>query len=132
IRKPAQNKTGRVNYRHSLEAFAERSNKKHADKYDYSKLVYENCYTAVEIICPVHGSFWQEPQLHWRGAGCQACSIESRSEKQHWNYLKRCELNPEMGNATGHIYLLEMDYKGEKFLKLGISSNYKKRIARYK
>jgi len=37
-----------------------------------------------------------------------------------------------MGNAAGHIYLLEMDYKGEKFLKLGISSNYKKRIARYK
>lgn len=132
IRKVTENKTGRINYKHSLEAFSERANKKHFGKYDYSKIVYENCYTAVEIICPIHGPFWQEPQLHWRGAGCQICSIERRSEKQHWNYLKRCRLNPDMGNAAGHIYLLEMDYKGEKFLKLGISSNYKKRIARYK
>lgn len=131
VRKPVVGKTGRVNYKHSPEAFAERSAKQHEGKYDYSKVVYENCYTLVEIVCPAHGSFWQKPQVHWNGAGCQECSIEARSEKQHWNYLERCRLNPEMGNAEGHIYLLEMDYKGERFFKLGISSNYKKRIARY-
>ena len=36
----------------------------HGDKYDYSKVVYVNCQTKVEIVCPIHGSFWQSPNSH--------------------------------------------------------------------
>ena len=30
----------------------------YGDKYDYSKVIYKNTSTKVEIICPKHGSFF--------------------------------------------------------------------------
>jgi hypothetical protein len=30
-------------------------------KYDYSKVIYKNTSTKVEIICPIHGSFFKTP-----------------------------------------------------------------------
>lgn len=47
--------------------------KVHGDKYDYSKVVYENSKTKVEIVCSKHGSFWQEPGSHLNGRGCTGC-----------------------------------------------------------
>ncbi len=44
-------------------------------KYDYSKVVYSNVNTKVEIICPEHGSFWQKPNDHLQGHGCSECSV---------------------------------------------------------
>lgn len=115
-----------------FKGFLEKSKIKHGDRYDYSLVKYSHILTPVEIVCTSHGSFWQKPSVHFNGSNCPKCSIEIRSEKQHWNYLERCRLNPEMGNAIGCIYLLEMSYDTETFLKIGISSNYKKRIARYR
>jgi len=40
------------------------SNEAHNNKFDYSKAVYVNCHTKVEIICPKHGSFFQRPGDH--------------------------------------------------------------------
>lgn len=115
-----------------LEDFIKRSNEVHNNKFDYSKVVYEHTTKKVEIICREHGNFFQKAGTHLAGHQCPKCSIEERSEKQHWNYLERCRLNPEMGNAIGCIYLLKMSHGDETFLKLGISSNHKKRLARYK
>lgn len=115
-----------------FEGFIEKSKDKHGDRYDYSLVNYSHILTPVEIICSSHGPFWQKPSVHFNGSNCPKCSIEARSEKQHWNYLERCRLNPEMGQAIGCIYLLRMSYGTESFLKVGISSNHKKRLARYK
>lgn len=41
----------------------------HGNKYDYSKVVYVNNNTKVEIICPEHGSFWQRPNDHLKKNG---------------------------------------------------------------
>ena len=49
-------------------------NKIHNNKYDYSKSKYINNRTKLEIICPVHGSFWQEPCNHIKGHGCPYCT----------------------------------------------------------
>jgi hypothetical protein len=114
------------------DGFVEKSVLKHGDRYDYSKAVYSHINIPVEIICASHGSFWQKPSVHFNGSNCPKCSIEVRSEKQHWNYLERCRLNPEMGEAIGCIYLLKMTHEDESFLKLGISSSHKKRLARYR
>jgi len=38
--------------------------------YDYSKVNYSGYTNKVEIICPVHGSFFQTPREHLSGAGC--------------------------------------------------------------
>lgn len=49
--------------------------------YDYSKVNYINSVTKVEIICPCHGSFFQDPANHLQGKGCPLCS-ESNLEKE--------------------------------------------------
>lgn len=57
--------------------FIELSNKQHGNKYNYSKAIYINCDTPIEIICPIHGSFWQTPYRHLKGHGCHMCSHRS-------------------------------------------------------
>jgi hypothetical protein len=46
-------------------------------KYNYSKTKYINSSSKVEIICPSHGSFWQKPNDHLNGRGCEKCGNES-------------------------------------------------------
>lgn len=47
---------------------------KHGDKYDYSKSKYSGERGMVEIICPVHGSFFQAGGSHLSGCGCPKCN----------------------------------------------------------
>lgn len=58
------------------DVFFERAIKVHGDRYDYSKVVYKNSYTPVEIICKKHDSFFQKPSDHWSGCNCPKCSKE--------------------------------------------------------
>lgn len=55
--------------------FIEKASQAHGDRYDYSKVKYQNANTKVEIICPKHGSFWQSPSTHVSGSGCTKCSL---------------------------------------------------------
>lgn len=65
---------------HTTEEFVQAANEKHNNKYDYSKVNYINSSTKVCIICPKHGDFYQRPNTHLNGCGCQKCGIESRSK----------------------------------------------------
>ena len=67
----------------SLDEAVENWRKAHGDRYDYSKVVYVNAMTKVEIICKEHGSFWQRPESHKRGQGCIKCGYKSISEKKN-------------------------------------------------
>jgi len=58
----------------SAEEFIKKAREVHGDKYDYSKVVYENWNKRVCIICPTHGEFWQTPGNHLHGWGCKKCS----------------------------------------------------------
>jgi conserved hypothetical protein len=58
----------------STKDFIEKARSVHGDKYDYSKVEYKNNRIQVEIICPVHGSFFQKPYSHLKGCGCFPCS----------------------------------------------------------
>ena len=55
------------------ESFVEIANIRHHNKYDYSKAIYINNNTKLEIICPKHGSFWSTPGNHLVGKGCPKC-----------------------------------------------------------
>lgn len=56
------------------ETFIEKANKKFDYKYDYSKVDYKHFQTEVEIICKIHGSFFQTPELHLISKiGCYGC-----------------------------------------------------------
>ncbi len=57
-------------------------NKKHANKYDYSKTVYAGKRAVVIITCPKHGDFTQRAQEHMEGHGCFQCGSELRGVDQ--------------------------------------------------
>lgn len=60
------------------ENFIEKARLKHGNKYDYSKVIYANNKTPVEIICPKHGAFWQRPDSHLHGKGCMFCALDNQ------------------------------------------------------
>ena len=58
----------------SLSKFIKKATQRHHGKYSYKKIQsYKNGKTKVEIVCPIHGSFWQSPDAHQRGQGCPLC-----------------------------------------------------------
>jgi hypothetical protein len=65
----------------NLSLFIKRSNEKHKNLYGYSKSVYVNAISDIEIICSKHGSFYQKPYVHLRGHGCPKCANEKISMK---------------------------------------------------
>ena len=84
----------------NLKEFITLSKKIHPNKYDYSKVIYENRRKKVCIICPEHGEFWQNPEHHLKGSGCPSCSgnkkfdldifIETSNKKHNnkYGYIK--------------------------------------------
>jgi hypothetical protein len=71
--------------------FLKRAKDVHGDEYDYSKVLYKNCNTKVEIICKTHGSFFQQPRIHTSGARCQKCERFTTSKIAR-NWLKTLNL----------------------------------------
>lgn len=82
----------------------------HNFKYDYSKVVYVNSKTPIEIICPIHGSFMQLPSEHLAGKGCKYCAHQAFHPKEslaivcpevakQWDY----ERNRETGYTPDSI-----------------------------
>lgn len=70
--------------------FIRLSNLKHNNQYDYSLVVYQNNYTKVKIICPVHGIFEQRPDSHVNtGSGCLQCS-HKRKQPSNNAFIKKC------------------------------------------
>lgn len=63
------------------EEFASKSDVVHECKYNYSKVNYTRSWNKVEIVCPVHGSFWQTPNNHLRGKGCYDCQPGGFTDK---------------------------------------------------
>jgi hypothetical protein len=63
----------------------------HDDKYSYVDSVYLGSKEKVEIICPDHGPFWQQPDNHLFGQGCPSCADgygPSKGEREVFNYIK--------------------------------------------
>ena len=78
----------------STEEFIRRSKEIHGDKYDYSKSIYVAALEKVEIICPRHGSFFQDAAAHMSGKGCLKCS-ESYGEKKIAKILQKHNIEHE-------------------------------------
>ena len=86
-------KCGRLNAsdlsRLTTEEFIEKARKVHGDRYDYTKANYIDCKTKIEIVCPIHGSFWQTTTNHIGGrCGCPSC-VNSKLETDIELYLKQ-------------------------------------------
>lgn len=69
-------------HKYTTEQFIERAKKVHGNKYNYSKVDYEDNQTDVLIICPKpgHGEFLQRPCVHIDGkCKCPTCAYEELS-----------------------------------------------------
>lgn len=58
----------------------------HSNFYNYSKTKYINNRTNIDIICPIHGVFSQNPKHHLNYVGCPICK-SSKGEKRISSYL---------------------------------------------
>lgn len=64
--------------KNTTDNFIRMSKEKHGNKYDYSKSIYVDNKTKIEIVCPIHGSFFQRPGSHFLdGCGCSQCATDS-------------------------------------------------------
>ena len=59
--------------KHKTEDFIKLASLKHNGFYNYSRVVYINSKTKVNITCPIHGQFEQKPFVHLDGSGCKKC-----------------------------------------------------------
>lgn len=62
-----------MNNKVTTEGFIKRSVIIHGNRYDYSNSVYVSYNKRVEIICKIHGSFFQRVDVHLDGSGCKKC-----------------------------------------------------------
>jgi hypothetical protein len=56
----------------------------HGNKYNYSKSVYIDDRTNIEIVCDKHGAFLQSPSSHLQGHGCGKCSTRVSLKETEW------------------------------------------------
>lgn len=91
-----------------LKGFILRSNQTHNFKFDYSKAIYINKDVPIEIICSIHGSFWQKPSVH-RKSGCPACWKERRAN------AKRKPFETFLKEAR-EMFGLQYDYSKTKYI----------------
>lgn len=71
--------------------WVKKASAKHAGRYQYPR--HDRVEGKIEIICPDHGSFWQDPAKHVYGRGCPACAglgrdrlIDLQAAYPDWNW----------------------------------------------
>ena len=108
------NHTNSVEQRKAL--FLEKATKVHGTTYDYSKVVYVRAQEKVEIVCKVHGSFFQYPDTHSRGSkcGCPACGREKSKPTKFCKRLTTEEFVAQCAKHHGSFYSYEKtEYTGK-------------------
>src|ERR1035437_5430091 len=111
----------------STEEFIKNALLIHGKKYDYSKVNYHGNKQPVEIICPVHGSFWQKPNAHVSsGTGCRFCSeskgervIELFLKKHNINYIREYRLFPNLHRSDFYLpeFKIHIEFNGIQHYK---------------
>lgn len=97
------------------EEFVERSIKVHGNKYNYSLVDYKNSCTKVEIICPIHGVFSQNPKHHMNGSECFKCSyLERNNDKLKGKDFYTNKLKEKYGDE----YIFEFEYPFKDSIKV--------------
>ena len=81
------------NIRLSSNDFIKKSKEIHGDKYDYSKVIYTNNNSEVEIICPEHGVFKQVAKVHMNGSNCPMCYGRDKKNIDIINIFKKIHNN---------------------------------------
>ena len=79
----------------TTEEFVEKAKSAHGGIYSYERTLYINAKVKIEIICPEHGSFWQNPSNHLRGNRCPKCNASDISKRESFTqeeWVKKARL----------------------------------------
>ena len=87
------------------------------DRYDYSKIKYQNFRTKVVILCPEHGKVSQSAPSCFSGVGCKKCN-ENYSGFSRQGYIDFCNMNYK---GVSNLYFIELSNDTERFYKFGIT-----------
>lgn len=85
----------------------------HGDRYDYSLCYYDGRTNKIDIICPEHVVFKQNPGDHLQGKGCSSCSLTGFDDSK---------------DAVLYV-ISDLDMK---YMKIGITGNINNRFTRLK
>lgn len=108
--------------KYNTETFIERAKEVHGDLYDYSKAVYQRSTEKVEIICPLHGSFFQRPENHVnQKQQCPRCSNERKGKHTRFSFEWMME-HPERAYAPALVYVKEVKNKWGDCLEFGVTT----------
>lgn len=91
------------------EKFLEEAEKVNKGGYDLSKVKYINNNTKIEVVCPVHGSYWVLPRTFLAGHKCAKCQkkyndteyFKERSKEVHKDRYDYSEV--EYVNSTTRV-----------------------------
>ena len=98
----------------TTEELIDRANKMHNNKYDYSKVEWDNVkkHKKVTIICPIHGEFQQDFYSHLSGCRCLKCQKTEQADKQR---MTKEEFIAKAREVHGDKYdYSKVDYKDSK------------------
>ena len=93
------------NKANTTEQFIEAARKIHGDRYDYSMTKYKDSKTKVEIICPVHGVFYQRPDIHLSGSICPVCVREAKMNTLEYYIQLSIEKHGDKYDFSNATYL---------------------------
>lgn len=82
-------------HRLNTHTFIQSAKKVHGLRYDYRCVHYVHGRAKVQIICLVHGSFFQSPHNHLSGRGCRKCGREQIAKAHEYStaeFIKRAKL----------------------------------------
>lgn len=69
----------------NLSQLIDQLNQIHKNKYDYSLVDWQGGGNRIEIICSIHGSFWQRPHNHIsHKQGCPKCKYSVSNKEEKW------------------------------------------------
>lgn len=74
------------------ETFLKEMHELYKNTLDFSKSVYKNDGTKLEVLCPLHGSFYKTPGILLTGAGCNDCRIENNISTRREEFIRRSNI----------------------------------------
>ena len=74
-----------ANKKMSLEAFKNKANTVHNNKYNYDKTEFKTLRDYIIVICPEHGEFTQRANAHLDKQGCRKCRNTSVGNRFRFN-----------------------------------------------
>lgn len=88
----------------------EKAKQRHGDKYNYDKVNYKKFDDKVEIICPLHDSFWQSLYAHGHhGIGCPKCAFDKDRLTVEQFINKARSIHGDKYDYTKVVYNVNLD-----------------------